>query len=340
MKVRLAAAALLLLAGAASPPAWQWPLARGIAPPPVPPENPMSQAKVELGRRLFYDADLSADGTLACAGCHEQKRGFADGNATRPGVHGDPGRRNVPGLANVAWLPRLTYADPSATTLEVQALIPLLGETPVEMGMKGLEAQIGRRLGADPCYRRMFRRAIPQGHRRIDLAGVTAALAAFQRTMIVLDSPNDRFMTGDGDDDGAVLSADARRGKAVFDTAGCAACHSGRDFTDAAYHRLEDTQPRGDTGAHDIGLAEHTGLQADRGRFRTPSLRNVAVTGPWWHDGTADSLDAAIRRHRDDTGLSARDMASLVAFLEGNTDHTFLTDPQFSRPDKACGKPL
>ncbi|MFC0202817.1 cytochrome-c peroxidase [Novosphingobium soli] len=329
MKVFLAAAALSLFAAAAPPP-WQWSLPRGIAPPPVPPENPMSQARVELGRLLFYDADLSADGTLACAGCHEQKRGFADGNATHLGVHGDPGRRNVPGLANVAWLPRLTYADPSATTLEMQALIPLVGERPVEMGMKGLEAQIGRRLGANPCYRRMFRRAFPQGRGRIDLAGVAAALAAFQRTMVAFDSPNDRFMAGDE----TALSADALRGKAVFDRVGCAVCHGGRDFTDAAYHRVEAV------GGRDPGLAEHTGQQVDIGRFRTPSLRNVSITGPWWHDGSASRLELAVRRHGKGAGLSARDMGLLLAFLDDLTDRTFLADPQFSRPDRACGKPL
>ncbi len=130
----------------------------------------MSVAKVELGRRLFYDADLSANGTMACAACHEQKRGFADGNAMRPGVHGDPGRRNVPGLANVAWRARLTIADPAIIDLEAQALVPLLGEHPVEMGMRGLETELSRRLGTNACYRRMFARAFPAERGRIDLA--------------------------------------------------------------------------------------------------------------------------------------------------------------------------
>ena len=290
----------------------------------------MSTAKVELGRRLFYDADLSANGTLACAGCHEQRRGFADGNATRPGVHGDPGLRNVPGLVNVAWLPRLTYGDPSITTLEMQALIPLLGEKPVEMGMKGLDAELSRRLGADACYRRMFRQAFPDRSGRIDVASVTAALATFQRTMTGFDSPNDRFSQGDQ----TALSPESQRGRTVFQIAGCAACHGGRDFTDAAYHRLVAVD------AHDIGLSERTGNPADAGRFRTPSLRNVAVTGPWWHDGKATALDQAVRRHSDAGHMSGKDMAALLVFLGDLTDPTFLTDPRFSRPVQACGKPL
>lgn len=327
MKLLLLAGALLLTA--AAPPGWRWSLPGGVEPPRVPAYNQMSDAKVELGRRLFYDADLSANGTLSCAGCHEQRRSFADGNATRPGIHGEPGRRNVPGLANVAWLPRLTYADPSATTLEQQALIPLLGEKPIEMGMKGLEAQLGRRLGADACYRRMFRRAFPKSRGRIDIANV-AALGAFQRTMIALDSTNDQFARGELKS----LSVNAERGRAVFKSARCAACHSGRDFTDAAYHKLEAADVR------DAGLAERTGNPADEGRFRTPSLRNVTITGPWWHDGSARQLQDAIRRHPGSSEMSERDMTALLAYLDGNIDRTFITDPKFSRPDEACGKPL
>lgn len=329
MKLLLGSALLLLLT-ATAPPDWHWVLPPTVTPPPVPADNPMSETKVELGRRLFYDADLSADGTLACASCHEQKRGFADGTPTRPGVHGDPGHRNAPGLANVAWLPRLTYADPSATSLEAQARTPLIGEKPVEMGMKGLEGELTRRLGADACYRRMFRQAFPKQHGRIDIGNISAALAAFERTMIALDSSNDRFARGDR----MALSPEALRGRAVFDAAGCATCHSGQNFTDANYHKLEAADAR------DRGLAEQTAKPEDIGRFRTPSLRNVAITGPWWHDGNVDGLEKAIRRHPTGSVLSNQNMAALLIFLDHLTDHAFLTDSRLSRPDRACGKPL
>lgn len=318
--------ATLLLIGAGRP--WHWSLALGEAPPPVPVGNAMSAAKVELGRRLFYDADLSANGTLSCAGCHEQHRGFADGNRTRPGVHGDPGLRNVPGLANVAWLPRLTIADPAITSLEAQVAVPLLGEHPVEMGMKGLEAELPRRLGADACYRRMFARAFPDRRDRIDIATVSAALAAFERTLISRDSPYDRDRRGQAD----ALSPSARRGAHLFADKGCASCHAGRDFSDGAYHRLEPAT------ATDPGLAEKTGLTSDAGWFRTPPLRNVAVTGPWWHDGSAQTLDAAILRHGQK--LTDAERIAITAFLDSLTDQAFLTDPRFAMPAEACGKKL
>lgn len=320
------AAAALLLVAAGSPLRWELPA--DMAAPFVPPDNGMSAARVALGRRLFYDADLSANGTMACAACHEQKRGFADGNATRPGVHGDPGRRNVPGLANVAWFDRLTYADPAITTLEAQTLVPLLGERPVEMGMKGMEAELARRLAKDACYRRMFARAYPERRGRIDMGSIAAALAAFERTMVALDSPYDRHLAGDA----AALSPVARQGSAVFTKAGCAACHAGRLMTDMDYHRLETPH------AADPGLVEQTGQGGDAGRFRTPSLRMVALTGPWWHDGTATTLEDAVRRHGD--RVSERDMPGLVAFLHSLTDARFTTRADLAMPDRACGRPL
>lgn len=326
MRLLIGVAAVLLIA--AAPPSWNWSLPADMPLPAVPADNAMTAAKVELGRRLFYDADLSANGTLACAGCHEQKRGFADGNATRPGVHGTPGRRNAPALANVAWLPRLTFANPAATSLEAQALIPLVGEHPVEMGMKGLEIEFGHRLGADRCYRHMFAKAFPDRQGRIDLPNIAAALAAFQRTLIAFDSPYDRASRADP----AALTQLQIEGQQLFQSAGCASCHSGPLLTDAAYHRL------GHPAASDPGLAEHTGRAADEGRFRTPSLRNVAVTGPWWHDGSSATLAHAVERHPAAPPDWA--MKPLLAFLEALTDKRFLTDPQFSRPDRACGKRL
>lgn len=324
MKSLLLAAALLMLVAAGKP--WRWDLPVAVDAPPVPADNPMSAAKVALGRRLFYDADLSANGTMACAACHEQKRGFADGNATRPGVHGDPGRRNVPGLANVGWLSPLTAADPALTRLEDQALVPLLGTQPVEMGMKGLEAELPRRLGADACYRKMFARAFPAEKGRIDTRTVTAALAAFQRTLIARDSPYDRVRRSVG-----TLPAEAQQGLHLFDRH-CASCHGGPDMTDLRYHGFEPAETR------DPGLIEKTGRAEDAGHFRTPSLRNVAVTGPWWHDGSARSMTDAIRRH----GLALPEdaMAPLTALLDQMTDARFLTDPRFAMPDRACGKPL
>lgn len=309
----LALPASLLLAAAAATPSWQWSLPAGVSAPHVPADNPMSEAKVALGHRLFYDADLSIDGTMACSTCHEQHRGFADGNPTHAGVHGDPGRRNVPGLANIAWRRVLTWGDPRASSLEVQAAIPLTGSTPIEMGMTSQGGELARRLARDACYRRMFRAAFPETRGRIDQASVVMALAAFQRTLLSFDAPADR---------GDVPAA----GAAIFATK-CASCHSGRDYTDERFHRLLPVSQA------DRGAGEITGLAADDGTFRTPTLRNVAVTGPWLHDGSAKTLAAALAQH---PGGDAADTPALGTFLQTLTDRRFLTDKRFGYPDHIC----
>ena len=291
--------------------------------PAVPPGSETTPARVELGRRLFYDADLSADGTMACATCHEQKHAFADGNRTHPGVTGEPGRRNVPGLANVGWMSPLTLADPAITTLEAQVATPLLGTHPVEMGMAGRAAAIAGRLGRDSCYRTMFARAFPQTGGAIDLANVARALASFERRLASFDSAYDR----------GALPEPARAGSALFARA-CASCHAGPLFTDLKAHRLGPV----DRAADDQGLFEKTGSEDDRGRFRTPSLRNVALTGPWWHDGSAPGLDAAIARHGKAYGPA--ELASLTAFLAALSDPGFTTRKDLALPDRACGKRL
>lgn len=315
-RAALALSALILTAAVAAP--WVWSLPEGVGAPIVPADNPMSAAKVALGRRLFYDADLSIDGTMSCASCHEQKHAFADGNVTRPGVHGDAGRRNVPGLANVAWLPVLTAGDRRVTTLEAQAVIPIFGLTPIEMGMHGSDQEIPRRLSRDACYRRQFRAAFPDRRGRIDMSSVMLALASFERSMVSFDTPADR----------GNLSLEASAGKAVFGRI-CASCHSGPNFTDGRFHAVLPVNKT------DRGLAETTGQAEDEGRFRTPPLRNVAVTGPWFHDGSARTLGEAIARHP--IRLDAADMDGLLAYLEALTDRGFIENPAFAYPDDPCG---
>jgi cytochrome c peroxidase len=284
----------------------------------------MSAAKVELGRRLFYDADLSRDGTLACANCHEQRHGFADSVASHPGVSGEPGRRNAPGLANVGYLSPLTWADPARTTLERQVAVPLFGTHPVEMGMQGQEGELVRRLSADACYRRMFAEAFPETGGAISFTTVAKALAAFQRTLLSFNSPYDR----------RAMDAEALAGEALFKAKGCPACHSGPNFTDGRFHVIS---PRDDG---DDGAFEMTGDAALKEAFRTPSLRNVAVSAPYLHDGSAQTLRFAIFSHDEAAaGLTQDEATSLEAFLETLTDETFVTDPRFALPTSFCGKP-
>jgi cytochrome c peroxidase len=293
----------------------------------------MGAAKVELGRRLFYDADLSIDGTLSCAGCHGQHRAFSESNATHPGVRGIAGRRNVMTLSNVGYYSALTWGDPGLRTLETQVLVPTTGEHPVEMGMKGQETELARRLGGDACYRRQFADAFPERKGAIDMDTVALALAAFERTLVSFGSDYDRGTLGEA----------ARRGETLFTGAkfACASCHTAPLFTDAgvsdpltSFHRIEAANSR------DRGLAEVTGDPADAGRFRTPSLRNVALSPPYLHDGSAKTLPDAIRRHERTAALTDAEMADLVAFLNGLTDAGFVTDPRLALPKTRCGKPL
>jgi cytochrome c peroxidase len=304
----------------------------------------MSAAKVELGRRLFYDADLSRDGTTSCGTCHEQHRGFTEGNASHPGVGNVPGRRNVMGLANVGYFDPLTWADPGQHRLEDQMLVPLMGEHPVEMGMAGMDGELNQRIAADPCYRQMFAAAFPEEKGRIERATITKAVASFERTLISYGSAYDRN----------TLEPEAARGKALFFGLGdCASCHAGANFTDGKYHNigLYDEDGHGLYPARDHGLKEMTGEGRDEGAIRTPSLRNVALTGPYMHDGSIKSLGDAIRRHLDGKSplrdarlksvrLDEAQISDLTAFLQGLTDRDFAENPAFALPKMACGKPL
>lgn len=362
----LVAATAALAQGAADPwarlPDW-------MVPPPVPEHAPVTPERVELGRRLFHDARLSLDGTVACASCHVQAMAFANGEGTAAGVHGDRGRMNVPSLANAAYMPALTWANPALTALEAHALVPLFGQDPVEMGMAGGEAAMLEALAADPVYEAAFASAFPERGGAVDLHGVTLALGAFQRTILSFEAPYDRYLRL-GEED--AISEAAKRGEALFFDHGleCYHCHGGATFTEnfaSTYTRMTGAAFR-NTGLYDLdgagaqppgglGLAAATGEMADAGRFRTPSLRNVALTAPYMHDGSIATLEEVVAHYAaggrtiasgphagtgHDSPLkdalvpgfeaSPRDVADLVAFLESLSDPSLLTDPALSDP--------
>ncbi len=346
--IGLTGATLALLVACASmlaPPLGE-PWIAADARPPSPANNPPTVLKIELGRRLFYDGDLSWDGTMSCATCHEQKRGFSDGNKTRVGFDGQPGERNIQTLANVGWFRSLTWGGPQVDTLEHQALIPIEGFVPVEMGFAGRpEGALAQRLNDQACYPELFRAAFPERGGKIDMDTVTMALSAFQRSLVSLDAPYDRYRRGEA----RAISEQAKRGEALFATKQCATCHAGPHFTDAAlpavkaqasFHRL--ARP---VDGKDAGLARITQRREDAGRFRTPGLRNVALSAPYMHDGEAASLPDAIRHHFADSdtvdprlsvAVSDAEMADLIAFLETLTDRGFVSDARFARPTAAC----
>ncbi len=356
----LTATALACWTSAGADTGYAWLLPPGVAPPPVPADNPMSAAKVELGRRLFYDADLSVDGTVACSTCHEQKHAFTEGNATHPGVKDNRGRRNVMGLANIAYFAPLTWADPWRIQLEDQVAVPVMGKTPVEMGMAGQAGVLAERLRTDDCYRQMFLAAFPEANGAIGMPTIAKAIAAFERTLLSFDSPYDRAGRGDS----SAMSPQAKRGQALFfEKYDCASCHAGPNFTDAAKDRLMnngafhniglyDQDRAGGYPERDHGLKDITGWMDDEGKVRTPTLRNIELTGPYMHDGQVRTLEGAIHRHYGapanplrDPRLAGKpptpdDTADLVAFLDSLTDRTFIADPRFSLPKTACGKRL
>jgi cytochrome c peroxidase len=369
MRLRLAALLAPPLLAAASAQAWEWDIPAWLPPPAVPDDNPMTAEKVELGRRLFYDARLSIDATVACASCHAQEHAFSDGRTVAEGVHGIRGRRNAQSLGNVGYMPELTWANPHAVSLEVHALIPLFGEEPVEMGMAGREAMLFARIAGDAWYAAAFPRAFPGRPDPVSLHTITRALAAFQRTLITADSAYDRWKYGG---DGNAVSEAARRGEALFFSHRfeCYHCHQGFNFSDnlrtarsafaeTAYHNTGLFNVGG-TGAYPPGgegLATHTLRPSDMGRFRTPSLRNVALTAPYMHDGSVATLEDAIRHyaaggrtiaHGAHAGVGADspwkdplivgfavspdEIADLVAFLDSLTDRSFITNRAFADP--------
>ncbi len=281
-----------------------------------------ADARIALGRRLFYDADLSLDGSMSCATCHGQRRGFAEGNRSHPGVTGEPGRRNVPGLANVGRRKVLTWGDSTLRTLEAQFLVPVTGTHPVELGMAGKEAELARRLSANACYRALLGAAFPGEKGAIGMDTVARAVAAFERSMVSGDAPIDRIGAG------GALPAQARAGQGIFKR-DCAACHKGPDFTDDRFHRVAAHQPA------DRGLGEVTGRSADDGKFRTPSLRNVALSAPYFHDGGSPTIGDAIRRHGG-IALKPEEEQAVAAFLDLMTDRSFVADPRFAYPDGPC----
>ena len=331
---------------------WDWArdaaLPEWVPPPLVPPDNPMRRPKVLLGRYLFYDRRLSADGTMSCGSCHHHDRGFADPRRVATGVDARPGILNPPSTANVANLPVLTWANPGERTLEQQLLIPLFGAHPLELGMSGRDGALFDALRADPIYPPLFARAFPETEGEISLAAVAKAIAAFERSITSFRSPYDRAHHG-GEPD--AMNPAARRGEALFfgERLECYHCHNGLTFTDNIVHsRL----PVAEIGYHDTGVArsggigELTGDRTQRGTFRTPTLRNVALTAPYMHDGSMASLDAVLahyarggRLHGPNTSpllrgfrLSAGERADVKAFLESLSDTALTVDPHWSDP--------
>jgi cytochrome c peroxidase len=246
---------------------------------PVPSDNRLTPAKIALGRRLFFDRRLSRDGTVSCASCHEPQRAFTDGRAVAQGIRGTRGRRNSPTLVNRASGSSFFF-DGRARSLEDLALQPILD--PTELGST-VDAVLSL---ATSRYRSGFRAAF---HAEPSLELIAKALASYLRTIISGNSAFDRFAAGKD----STLTTSARRGRTLFTgKAGCGQCHSGTNFTDEEFH---NTGVAWRTGVvTDEGRAGVTSAPADRGAFKTPTLREIARTAPYMHDGSLATLNDVI----------------------------------------------
>lgn len=348
---------------------YEWRLPAGFPKPNVPADNPMSQAKVELGRRLFFDKRLSGNSTFSCASCHDPKKAFTDGRAQAVGATGEEHPRGAMSLANVGYANALTWANDLLPALEQQALVPMFGEAPVELGLAGQEDAMLARLRAEPMYTDLFPRAFPDDAAPITLDHVVKAIATFERTLVSGNSPYDRFVYGH---DASALDASAQRGRDLFfsERCECFHCHGNFNFSDnlshagtviseIAFHNtaLYNVDGQGAYPAPSRGLIDISGKPSDMGRFKAPTLRNIALTAPYMHDGSIATLEEVIDHYarggrKIEGGPNAGDgaksplkseflrgflvsdseRADLVHFLESLTDPDFSNDPRFSDP--------
>jgi cytochrome c peroxidase len=334
---------------------YHWDLPKGFPKPRVPLDNAMSEPKARLGRYLFYDSRLSVNGTQSCASCHQQELAFTDGRATPVGSTGQSHSRSAMTLVNVAYSSVLTWNDPGMRSLETQALVPLFGERPVELGLRGKERAVLMELRGHPVYRELFPQAFPEAQDPFTFANVAKALACFERTIISARSPYDRYYTGG---DLAAISESAKRGEVVFfngkNGGGCLRCHNGFNLSDAtntapefhntALYNLPGlfSYPR-----PNLGIYEHTRKPEDVGKFKAPTLRNVALTAPYMHDGSIATLEEVVEHYasggrahdnpnRDarmrNISLTRQNKLDLLEFLRSLTDTELIHDPRFSSP--------
>lgn len=312
----------------------------------MPADNPMSQAKVDLGRRLFFDPRLSVTGRYSCASCHQPWRAFSDGRALAVGATGATLPHNALALVNVAYRISLGWTRREPRTLEAQMLEPMLNEHPVELGLKGHERELCQALTAAPGYAAGFAAAFtesgdaargepcPAGP--VTFMRIVRAIAAFERTLISGGSAFDRYVFGG---EHAALPATAKRGMALFFSArvGCSGCHSGINFAG----NWRDAQ--GATGEASFAV-DGTSVRP----VRVPTLRNVALTAPYMHDGRFATLAEVLAHYSQlgaqaargmtldkrlpRTALAPEERADLGAFLDSLTDSAFVS--RFAAPDE------
>lgn len=338
---------------------FSWQLPEGFPTPRVPHDNPMTLEKIELGRQLFHDTRLSGDNTVSCASCHQPELAYTDGRPRAIGVKGNIHPRSAMSLTNVAYNATLGWDDPDLTSLEDQIRVPLYNMRPPEMGLTRHEEHVLERFKRDRRVRKHFSKAFPEDSKPVTIPNIISALAAFERTLISGNSAYDQWAYGG---DVSALNPDERVGAGLFFSRrlSCFHCHAGFNFSGpVVYKGSEDTAARfHNTGLYNLdgydkpntGVYRHTGLSEDMGKFRAPTLRNIALTAPYMHDGSIPTLEAVIDHYmsggRDRTAgygerpsnsrkgidplisgfeLNAEERRQLIGFLKALTDESFIT---------------
>ena len=282
---------LLILLVCSSAPAQEYKLKipLGLKKMKIPKDNPLTAAKIELGKQLYFDARLSIDNTISCSSCHDPALGWTNGEAVATGVRGQQGGRSTPSTINAAYQTRQTFWDGRAAqtkygandALESQALGPI--QNPIEMDMK-LDILVPK-LNKIEGYRKQFQQVFGTD---VTADGIAKALASFERTLLSGNAPYDKYKAGDE----SALSESAARGrKLFFGKANCSACHGGSNFTDQAFHNIGVGM---DKDEPDVGRFAVTKQLGDRGSFKTPTLREIALTAPYMHDGSEKTLEDVI----------------------------------------------
>jgi len=300
----------------------------GLPPLTVPEDNPMTVEKIALGKQLYFDKRLSKDGTISCATCHDPKTGWAERKPTSTGIHDKVGGRNAPTVINAAYAPS-QFWDGRMKTLEEQALGPI--ENPIEMGHT-LDAMVAD-LSKIGGYEEQFQHVFGTGGTK---EGVAKAIAAVERTVLSGNSPYDRYQNGEED----ALTEAQKRGLNLFKSAGCQACHAPPVFSRGSFYNAGVGT---DKEKPDEGRKDFTGDDADTGKFRTPALREVAHTAPYFHDGSAATLQDAVAlmaaggmdnpnlsgmlKAVGRRNLSEQDRQDLVAFLGALSGKYPIIDP-------------
>ncbi|CAH1552272.1 MbnH family di-heme enzyme [Vibrio rotiferianus] len=334
-----------------------------LPPPKEPADNPATEEKFQLGRHLFYDKKLSGNQTMSCESCHQQALAFSDGVKVPTGSTGEVLHRNSQTLTNIAYNASYTWANPILKEIEQQLVIPLFGEFPVEMGINDANREeILNRFRRETAYQNMFNAAFPNEQDAVTFPNVIKALAVFNRALISKDSDFDR----------GTMSSSAMRGQDLFNSEKmeCFHCHNGFNFSDSTLHddSVFVSRPFFNTGLYNIdgkgsypiadnGLFTVTQDPKDKGKFRPPTLRNIAYTAPYMHDGSIATLGEVLDfyanggrnitsgEHQGDGRknpnksefvkgftLSAQEKQDMLMFLHALSDETFISNPRYANP--------